>query len=95
MVTVSSTSFLNVQVEQKRSSDEMLNHELSSALSHKQAEPQQSEDDDFYENLPETHLEIDERHQSHTLQQAERTKELQVYGVVENKLWFLRDYIFE
>ncbi|PNF43510.1 hypothetical protein B7P43_G09319 [Cryptotermes secundus] len=66
-----------LQAEQKRSSDEILNHELSSGLSHKQAEPEQNEDGDLYENLPETHLEIDECHQSHTLQQAERTKELQ------------------
>lgn len=88
IITVSGTSFLNVQAEQKRSSDEILNHELSSGLSHKQAEPEQNEDGDLYENQPETHLEIDERHQSHTLQQAERTKELQVYGVVENKPWF-------
>lgn len=72
---------LNVQAEQKRSSDEILNHELSSAVSHKVAEPQHSEDDDLYENLPKTHLEIDECHQSYTLQQAERTKELQVFGV--------------
>jgi uncharacterized membrane protein YgaE (UPF0421/DUF939 family) len=88
VITFSGTSFLNVQAEQKRSSDEILNHELSSTVSHKQAELQESEGDDLYENLPETHLEIDERHQSHTLQQAERTKELQVYGVMENKLCF-------
>jgi hypothetical protein len=63
--------------EQKLSRDEILNHELSSAVSHKQAEPQRSEGDDLYEDPPETHLEIDERHQSHALQQVEHTKELQ------------------
>ncbi|GFG32670.1 hypothetical protein Cfor_12769 [Coptotermes formosanus] len=66
-----------LQAEQKRSSDELLNHDLSSAVSHKSSEPQQTEDGDLYKNLPQTHPEIDERHQSHTLQQAERTKELQ------------------
>jgi hypothetical protein len=61
-----------------------LNHELSSAVAHKPAEPQQAEDDDddAYEDIPQTHLDIDERQQSHTLQQAERTKELQVLRVV-------------
>jgi len=53
-----------------------------SAVSHRQAEPRQSEDDDLYESLPQTHLDIDERHQSHTLEQVERTKELQVCIVV-------------
>jgi hypothetical protein len=65
-----------LQAEQRRSNDETLNHELSSAISHKLAEPQCNEDD-LYENLPKTHLEIDECHQSYTLQQVKRTKELQ------------------
>lgn len=66
-----------LQAEQKRSSDELLSHDLSNAVSHKSSEPQQTEDGDLYKNLPQTHPDIDERHQSHTLQQAERTKELQ------------------
>jgi hypothetical protein len=65
-----------LQAEQRRSNDEILNNELSSAISHKLAEPQHNEDY-LYENLPKTHLVIDECHQSYTLQQAERTKELQ------------------
>ena len=54
-----------------------MSHELSNAVSHKSSKPQQTEDGDLHKNLPQMHPDIDERHQSHTLQQAERTKELQ------------------
>jgi kinesin family protein 4/21/27 len=66
-----------LQAEQKRSNDELLSHELSNAVSHNSSKPQQTEDGDLYKNLPQVHPDIDEQHQSHTLQQVERTKELQ------------------
>ncbi|XP_069689320.1 chromosome-associated kinesin KIF4A isoform X2 [Periplaneta americana] len=64
-----------LQAEQKRSSDEILNHELSSAVAPQQEEMENN--DDSYENVPPAHEDIDEHHQTHTLRQVERTKELQ------------------
>ncbi|KAJ4437295.1 hypothetical protein ANN_17433 [Periplaneta americana] len=66
---------VNVPAEQKRSSDEILNHELSSAVAPQQEEMENN--DDSYENVPPAHEDIDEHHQTHTLRQVERTKELQ------------------
>ena len=61
----------------KGSSDQVSSHEQSNAVSHKSSKPQQTENGDLYKNLPQIHPDIDERHQAHTLQEAERTKELQ------------------
>jgi hypothetical protein len=71
-----------------------LSHELTSAASRKSSETQYTEDGDLYKNLPQMHPDIDERHQSHTLQQAEQTKELQVFRVVLNEN-LLNDYLIK
>ncbi|PSN37848.1 hypothetical protein C0J52_20777 [Blattella germanica] len=63
-----------LQAEQKRSSDEIMNHQITSSICAKPSE--EPENDDSFENLPRSESDIDEKHQTHTLQQAERTKEL-------------------